>query len=590
MTGDAAPPGSTPRPDSPAGPAPSGPGAPAGSALSGALRLLRPKILSARGVREGRLGRLLLVGGVAALVLPLIHLALARLLGALRETPEVGALLATKLLGFGLTILLGILLLSNLIAALSSFFLSRDLPGIRSAPVDWLSVYGARLTETAVSSSWMVALLLLPVLTAYAGVYDAGPGFFGIAVAAVLPLLVIPAAVGSAVTLVLVRVFPARRTRDILGVVAAAGVAGLVVGLRVLRPEQLVNPEGFRNLVDFLDVLRGPTAAWLPSEWTARALVGKLQGGLDPFHLVLLWTSAAGLVTVGAALHGRLYDACYTRAQEGSQKRLRYGGVWRWMERALASVGLQRREMILKDARTFFRDATQWSQLIVLGVLVVVYVYNIRVLPLRSSEAVGPFLVSVVAFLNVALAGFVLAAVASRFVFPALSLEGRTLWLLRSSPLPAGMLLWSKFWSGALPLLGLSLALVLLTSLGMGLDMGLTGLSLFSILCLTFAFTAQALAWGIAYPKFDTENAAQIPTSVGGLLFMLCALLTLGAVVSGQFWILRDFLASGLPWRETREPLALEMGLAVLFTAAVCVPAAVWPYRYALRRLERLEA
>lgn len=555
----------------------------------GLLWLLRPKLLSARGAEEGRVGRIALVAAVGALVLPLIYLALTRLLRALRTTPEVGALLSSKLLGFGLMILLGILLLSNLIAALSSFFLSRDLAAIRSAPVDWLDVYGARLTETAVNSSWMVALLLIPVLAAYGTVYSAGPAFYGLALVAMVPLLVIPAAAGSAITLMLVRVFPARRTRDILGVVAAGGVAVIVLALRVLQPERLVDPESFRNLVDFLDLLRAPTLAWFPSEWSAQALMGQLQDGLDPFYLLLLWTTAAGVVVVGAALHARFFDECFTRAQEGTQKRVRYGGVWALVERVLEPMELRRREMILKDARSFFRDATQWSQLIVLGVLVVVYVYNIRVLPLESNEAIGAFLVSMVAFLNVALAGFVLAAVAARFVFPSVSLEGRTLWLLQSSPLPASTLLWSKFWAGAVPLLVLALLLTLLTSLGLGLGSAITGLSLLTILGLTLAFTSQALAWGVAYPKFETENAAQIPTSLGGLLFMLGALATLGLVVGGQFWILGDWLASGLPWRESRDPYAAEMALTVAFTAAVCVPAVAFPYRYARRTLEALE-
>jgi len=76
-----------------------------------------------------------------------------RLLRALRDTPEVGPLLATKLLSLGLLIVLGLLLLSNVIAALSSYFLARDLPTVLSAPVDWLPVYGSRLVETLIGSS-----------------------------------------------------------------------------------------------------------------------------------------------------------------------------------------------------------------------------------------------------------------------------------------------------------------------------------------------------------------------------------------------------------------------------------------------------
>jgi len=554
--------------------------------------LLRVKLLSslARGERaEGRTGRLLLLLAVGGVTLPGVYLLLTRFLRSLRGTEQVGPLLAAKLLGLGLLLLFSILLLSNLIGALSSFFLARDLPTILAAPVDWLAVYGARLTETLVSSSWMVVLVLAPVLAAYGTVWDAGVLFYLWAVLLVVPFLVIAAAFGSAVTLILVRVFPARRTRDLLGVIAAGGVALLVLGLRVLRPERLVNPEGFRNLVDFLAVLRGPSSPWLPSEWVSESVMGFLRGEGDPFLLVLLWSTAGGLVVVGAALHARFYPTCFTRAQEGSRRRLRWGGVWSAFERLLEPLGVQRRELVLKDARVFFRDATQWSQLIILGVLVVVYVYNMRVLPLRSSEAIGRFLSSLVAFLNVALTGFVLAAVSARFVFPSLSLEGRTLWLLRSSPLPAATLLWSKFWSGLVPLLVLALALTLLTTTGLGVGPQVTLLSLATIVGLTASLVAQALAWGIAYPQFESENAAQIPTSLGGLLFMLSALLTLGIVVAFQLWALRGWVRSGLPWREARPPDPIELGVAVAFTAAVCAVTGIAAYRRALRRLEALE-
>ena len=44
-----------------------------------------------------------------------------------------------------------------------------------------------------------------------------------------------------------------------------------------------------------------------------------------------------------------------------------------------------RRELVLKEVRLFFRDTTQWSQLILLAVLVLVYVFNIKFLPLRGE-------------------------------------------------------------------------------------------------------------------------------------------------------------------------------------------------------------
>jgi ABC-2 type transport system permease protein len=553
-------------------------------------RLLKPKALGALGRSPrgsgrtigGRIPSVVLVTGGAFVFLFIVS---SRLLRTLREVPDVGPLLASKFLGLALLLFLGILLLSNLIAALSSYFLAKDLTSIMSAPVDWLGLYGARLMETLVSSSWMVLLMLIPVLAAYRSVYGGDLLFFGLAVLTIIPYLLLPAALGGAITLLLVRVFPARRTRDILALVSIVAGALLVVGLRVLRPERLVNPEGFRNLVDFLEILRTPSSPWLPSEWTAQTLVGYLDGRFDPFWLLLLWTTAAATVVVGAWLHRRLYTRGFTRAQEGAESNVRRGRVWRVAAACLGPLGLQRRELILKDMRIFFRDATQWSQLLVLAVLVFVYVYNIRVLPIRSSEVLSRFLVSMVVFLNLALAGFILAAIAARFVFPAYSLEGRTLWLLRSSPLRPSRFVWSKYWSGAVPLLVLAVALTFLTNRILGVQQGVMLLSLATIICLTLAMVAQALAWGIAMPRFETGNAAQIPTSLGGMLFMLGALVTLALVLLTQFWALRSYLWTGLPGRVARDPTAWEIGSALGLTVLLTAAVTILPYLFARRRV-----
>jgi len=552
--------------------------------------LLGPKCRAVRrrgSTRRDRLGRALLVIALGAAAWPFVYLTLVRFLRSLLGVEDIGSLLAFRLLALGFLAFLGILLLSNVIGALSSFFLARDLPAIRTTPVDGLSLYLARLTETMVSSSWMVLLLLVPVLAAYAGAFDAGPAFLLIAAGAAIPLLVIPAAAGSALTLLLVRVFPARRSRDILLVIGLCAVAMLVLVLRTLRPERLVDPESYRSLVGFLTALRGPSSPWLPSQWAADIVSAGLERSIDPLTWLLLWSTAAGVTTLGAILHGRLFSRCFTRAQEGDEHRVRRSAGWRRFESCLAGLDVRRRELILKDVRTFFRDTTQWSQLIILAVLVVVYVYNMRALPMSAgTTAISRFLTTLVLYLNLALTGFVVAAIAGRFVFPAFSLEGRTLWLLRSSPVPAAEILSSKFWTGAVPLTTLALLLTILTNIVLGVPAALFLLSVGSVVCLSAAFTAQALAWGVFFPVFESENAAQIPTSIGGLLFMLGALASLGVVIVGQAWALRGYLVSGLPGRAPRAVMPSEVVVALAITLLVTLTTGIVAIRAAEARMD----
>lgn len=553
------------------------------------LHLLRPKLHTvrnrARQAEKGRGWRWLTLGVIGLLFWSFAVLVLVRVLRYFRGTPEIGLLLAGKLLGLVFLSFFAILLLSNIITALSSFFLARDLDLLAAAPVDWLQLYFAKLLETLLHSSWMVALMAVPILCAYGYVYDGGISFVLVAVAASIPYLVIPAVIGSAVTVILVNVFPARRTRDILSVVAVLAAAGLVVLFRLLRPEQLVRPEGLRSLVDFIALLRTPTSPYLPSEWVQRAMMGSLTGALEPLPLYLLWTTAAAVLVMGAFLHFALYDAGFSKAQESSRRPIQgraLAGLW---YRMLAPLGALRRELVAKELRVFFRDTTQWSQLILLGVLVVVYVFNVKLLPL-SAEGITFFLVNVVPFLNLGIAGFVLASIAARFIFPAVSIEGRTLWLLKSSPLPMRALLWSKYWTGTLPLLVLALLIVGVTNALLGVGSFIFAVSIFTITFMTFALASLALGLGAVFPRYESENAAQIPTSFGGLVFMMTSVALVGGVVLLEARPVYAYLRArtfGVPIDPS------EMVVGFVLALLLCIVATFVPLRVAMRRLEGLE-
>jgi len=546
-----------------------------------ALQRLREE--RARG-GTGKLVILALVGGAFwAGVFGVLY----RILKSLRSVEELGPLIPGKILGLILLSFMSILVLSNVITALSSFFLAKDLDLLVSAPVDWLRLYLAKLGETLLHSSWMVALMAVPILTAYGVVYKGGVLFALYALIAIVPMLILPAVLGSAVTLVLVNVFPARRTRDLLSIIALGAAGGVILLFRVIRPEQLARPEGFRNLLDFVILLRGPTSPFLPSEWASQAIMGFLRHELDPLPLVLLWTTAAAFVTLGAVLHRALYAQGFTKAQEGAERFIR-GGLWRWTVGSLLGwLPVAKREFVLKDIKLFFRDTTQWSQLILLAVLVVVYLFNIQALPLHRGEPVGFFYVNLVSFLNLGLAGFVLASIAARFIFPAVSLEGRQMWLLRSSPLDLRALLWSKYWVGTLPLLILGMILTGLTNALLEVTPFMMILSLATMAGLTLAISAMALTFGTLYPQFETENAAQIPTSFGGLVFMMATIALLAAVLGTLSRAVYTYVRSA--WEGQAIGITPEMLGWFVMAAALCTAATIIPLRMALRKMETFE-
>ncbi len=548
-------------------------------------RSVSARMAKGRSEATGRIALLLIIGSAFWLGAFLVFHRVLRYLGT---TPEIGGLLAGRILSMLLLAFASILLLSNLVTSLSTFFLAKDLDMLVSAPVDWGRLYLAKILETLVHSSWMVALLLVPILTAYGVVYHGGWLFPVAAIGALVPFFLLPTIIGSAITLSIVNVFPARRARDFLTLIAIGAAGAVVLALRFMRPEQLSRPEGFRSLVDFVADLQTPSHPLMPSEWVTSAIMNWLERVRDPLPLMLLWSTAGAFVVLGGALHAKLYPGAFSKAQEGVEKH-GAGRFWqRWVAGALGFLPVTRREFIMKDLRIFFRDTTQWSQLILLAVLLIVYVFNIQALPLYTGEKVPYLLITLVVFLNQGLAGFVLAAIAARFIFPSVSLEGRQLWLLKSSPLDLRAMLWSKYWVGTAPLLVVALTITVVTNEILRASPFMMFLSVLTIACFTMAAGSLALSLGVLFPQFETENAAQIPTSFGGLVFMMSAILLLAGIIIVEA---RPVAAHLQVYQEgvATDGFTGDLWWAMAQVFLLCAAATVIPLRQSLKRLEALE-
>ena len=245
---------------------------------------------------------------------------------------------------------------------------------------------------------------------------------------------------------------------------------------------------------------------------------------------------------------------------------------------------------MLKDIKTFLRDTTQWSQLFLLVALIIIYLYNFKVLPLDRSPLPSATLKTVVSFANLALAGFVLSAVAIRFAFPAVSLEGQAFWILQTSPISLRTLLWSKFWLNFMPLLLLGELLVFLSNLLLRVPMWMMTISLVTVLLMTFGIVAIGVGVGAFYPKFNFDNAAEIPTSFGGAICMIFSVAFIGVAVIIEAWPIYLLAMEGLNPGRLKVPPAWVIAPSLTAVAVLTAAVVTVALRLGLNRLEQLKA
>ncbi len=96
-----------------------------------------------------------------------------------------------------------------------------------------------------------------------------------------------------------------------------------------------------------------------------------------------------------------------------------------------------------------------------------------------------------------------------------------------------------------------------------------------------------ARAIGEIHPQFGTENAAQIPTSFGGLVFMMATIALLAVVIVIESAPVYGYLRA----RFNQGPVTVSPWMvgAFLLAAGVCVAATVIPLRVALKKIEQFE-
>jgi hypothetical protein len=128
---------------------------------------------------------------------------------------------------------------------------------------------------------------------------------------------------------------------------------------------------------------------------------------------------------------------------------------------------------------------------------------------------------------------------------------------------------WSKFWIGYVPLLVFAEVLVASTNALLGVPHHITAAFLATLVPLLAAIVSLGLAFGAIHAKLDTQNAAQIATGFGAILYMLACFALIALVVAVDAWPVSQLLLAA------RDRLVVTGSSASLVALGFAVGAAI---------------
>lgn len=460
--------------------------------------------------------RTLLILAFGALLCLALYLVSLKTVRYFHSQNELGVILSLKIFEMAWMILFTMQIFSSMVTGVSALFLSQDNEIIFASPARIGELYLMRYLTTTVYTSWMMIIFTLPVFGAFGAIFDAGPLYQLLLAPTVLAVATIASGLGLALTILLVRLFPARRTKDIVVYLSLLFGILLYLVIRLLRPEELVDPERFPDFITYLSRLSTPATPLLPPSWAANLLTGYLQDhAIDWLLAALLLLTPVVVYLAGEWAMQHLFFAGFSKAQES------FGGSRSFRPRPYRPSPLL--WFYRKELKMFLRDTSQWSQLFLVAALVVVYLYNFKVLPLDRSPIPADAVANIIAYANIGLTGFVVASLSARFVYPSVGAEGSAFGLILTAPIPAGRYLLYKYSFYCIPFTLLTVSLLTASNHLLHISGPMWWISLFTGLIITWTVLAMALGFGAVYADFRAENQAAVLGGFGAILFLFSA-------------------------------------------------------------------
>ncbi len=442
--------------------------------------------------------------------------------------PTLALLPPSQPLALILMILLGMLFISSIVGAMGTFFMSDDLDLLPAAPIGSPKFFFGKFSLVLFGASWMSLIFIAPLILGMGYASHAGISYYILGLLATIPYFVIPAALGVLVAVLFLRFVPPHWSRIFLYVLGGLVLFAASVVAEIVNARLGHSVDGGMGRV--LQLFSSANREWLPSLWlsiTLQELVKETSRGFE-LYLLLLLSVSVGLCSAAYLAVQLLHRAAsdVSRSSSGGRRRSsrtinsRFRGI-------LTLIGKQRGALVRKELITFSREITYTLQLVMLAGLTLIYLLNLKVFfdtEVFSVEArrwwQSFFFVS-----NWSIGAFVCTGVCTRFVYPSLSLEGRAFWILATSPMHTGRLLWAKFecWYPAVALIS---ACVLSTSaFAVGATASTILMTALTGFAVAYGVVGLAIGLGARFANFTWEHPSQLAAGLGSMVFMLCSVI-----------------------------------------------------------------
>ncbi len=394
-----------------------------------------------------------------------------------------------------------------IISSVSNLYSSNDMKLLKVLPIPKIKLLIYKFINLLFESSWMIFLFFLPILICCLALKSTSIISYFFSFLAIILLTTLSCSIAVLISNILVKKLGVKNAVEIIIFTLSCMVIYFVIFSNTANPNINNQKESIEEFITLFS--SSYNKSYLPHSLCSEILIKSWDAKISFTSLLILISQ--NLICFSLAYIS--FNPNYIKKNK-TYKSLNYRLPFKFENSVFLSF-------FKKEFKLIIRDFSQSTQLFLLIIITFVYLLNFQNLKNAKDIVSVNWWQTMLAVSNISLGTCVLTAIATRFIFPSISIEGKSYELLKTLPISKERFINYKFFTWLIPYTLFSIVILCSGALAIDANLHTLFLTMLIAISISISISSSAILHGTKYAKFDWEHPTQISASVGSFIFML---------------------------------------------------------------------
>ena len=439
--------------------------------------------------------------------------------------------------------------IGNIVVSYSTIFKTREVGFLLTQPVSFVKIFLVKFLDNFFYSSSTLLLIVTSALAGYTAYFGLPWYFIPFAVLfMIIPFMFIAGTLGAITLLIIMRFASTFGIKKVLATIASVYVTATILFYIFSSPVEMVTKvlTYFPNINNYFGFLESPAIKLLPNHWVADALywisAGKFIAAGWYVYLLIVTSILFFLFSLFLAKKWfyKTWLMFLNLSNEISVKKKNNDKIIFSFENN-SSLKPRREALLKRELLLFIREPSQWTHFLIMFFLVTIFILSISTIDVMIFDAYDIYLKTVIYLIIYLFNVFLIASMSLRFIFPLVSLEGETIWKVRSAPLNYKKLMLTRLSIYFLVIFVIGQILNFVSNYQFSIT--LAAISQLNTAFVTITLVSLNFGMGAVHANYKEKNPIRVASSQGAsltflftIIYLVFLIILLFAPISNYFY------------------------------------------------------